>query len=89
MPPSLPSSDEQTIPAPVKGAETGVATGEGREDTSRPGSGGGGDASKDDDDDLDLTWEGSSGAVDDIDAAVDETPRTEESYEGSFGGGQE
>ena len=72
MPPSLPSSDEQTIPAPVKGAETGVATGEGREGTSRPG-GGGEDASKDNDNDLNVTWVGSSGAVDDIDAAAGET----------------
>ena len=87
VPPPLPSSDGQTIPAPAVGGETGDTTGEGRKGTSRPG-GGGEDASTDDDDDLDVTWVGSSGAADDIDAAAGETPKTQESYAGSFGGGE-
>ena len=35
-----------------------------------------------------MTWVGSSGAVYDIDAAVGETPKPEESYGGSFGVGE-
>ena len=42
----------------------------------------------DDDDDLDVTWVGSNGAADDIGAAAGETPKTEESYGGSFAGGE-
>ena len=78
MPPPLPSSDKKTIPAPVEGGEAGVTTGEGREGTSRPG-GGGEDASTDDDNNLGVTWVGSSGKADDIEAAAGETPNTEES----------
>ena len=80
----LPSSDEQAIPAPVEGGET-VATGEGREGTSRSG-GGKEDASKNDNDDLDVTWVGSSGATDDIDAAVGETPKTKSRTGDRLGG---
>ena len=89
VPPPLRSSDEQTIPVPVEGAETGVATGEGREGILRPG-GGGEDVSQDDDDNLDVTWVGLSGAADDIDAAASETPKTDELYVRGVvsGGGQ-
>ena len=46
-----------------------------------------GGASQDDDDDFDVTWFGSSGEADDIDPAGGETPKTEGSYGGSIGGG--
>ena len=78
MQPGNPFSDGQTIPAPVERVETGVAIVEGREGTSRPG-GGGEDASTDDDNNLGVTWVGSSGKADDIEAAAGETPNTEES----------
>ena len=40
------------------------------------------------DDPLDVTWVGSSGDADNINAATDETPKTEESCGGSSGGGE-
>ena len=49
---------------------------------------GGGRCLNEDDDDLDVTWVGSSGAAEDIDAAAGETLNMEDSYGVSFGRGE-